>query len=116
MPFKLLSFYPWFFRCQESGISTAQLHGDGARASLFDLPSNLDCIYVMHAQSDGSIKTALPQQLAQQQGRDLARSVDWLLVDGLQVRYLSLPAPVQASLILSSSLKDTLASRAFGRH
>lgn len=65
-------------RCQAAGIPVAQLHGDGARAGLEQLQqSGLQLIYVMHATPDGRLVTPLPP----------ANSVDWLLVDGLQVRY-----------------------------
>lgn len=60
-------------RCRAAGITTAQLHGDGARASLSGLPSDLDVVYVMQATLDGAVQTAPPAQPAQ-----------WALVDGMQ--------------------------------
>lgn len=70
----------------------AQLHGDGARVALFDLPDRLDAIYVLHAQTDGSVQTPLPAALAAQHGKQLSRRVDWVLVDGMQARDAQQPS------------------------
>ena len=70
--------------CEQSDIGIAQLHGDGARASLAHLPSDLQVVYVMHADKVGTIQTRLPHQVASTSGRDLARTVDWVLLDSLQ--------------------------------
>lgn len=60
--------------CEESEIDIAQLHGDGARNALPDLPS-LRTVYVMHADKTGTVQTVLPPA-------DLL--VDWVLLDSLQ--------------------------------
>jgi len=60
-------------RCADAGIDIAQLHGDGARASLPQLPESLKVIYVMHANGEGEIQTVAP-----------SRAVDWVLVDGMK--------------------------------
>jgi phosphoribosylanthranilate isomerase len=59
--------------CQESDISIAQLHGDGARAALPDLPPHLQVVYVMHADKSGTLHTPLPLQ-----------PVQWVLLDSLK--------------------------------
>lgn len=38
----------------------AQLHGEGARAALPDLPADLAVIYVLHADKAGNVQTPLP--------------------------------------------------------
>jgi phosphoribosylanthranilate isomerase len=63
-------------RCRAAGIPVAQLHGDGARAALPGIPSDLEVVYVMHASLAGEILTAAPGG---------ARRPEWLLVDGQQV-------------------------------
>lgn len=70
--------------CEESEVEIAQLHGDGARASLLDLPPRLRCVYVMHADKGGALQTATPKQLAAAAGRELQREVQWVLLDSLQ--------------------------------
>ncbi|KAL4539334.1 hypothetical protein Ndes2526B_g02420 [Nannochloris sp. 'desiccata'] len=59
--------------CEDSDVDIAQLHGDGARSALTDLPSSLRTVYVMHADKAGIVQTVLPQI-----------PVDWVLVDSLQ--------------------------------
>lgn len=59
--------------CRESDIGIAQLHGDGARAALPDLPAHLQVVYVMHADKGGELHTPLPQ-----------RAVQWVLLDSLK--------------------------------
>ena len=54
-------------------MSVAQLHGDGARAAVLDLPTHLEVIYVLHATPDGRICTPLPEELAGAAGRVLER-------------------------------------------
>ncbi len=68
-------------RCGAAGIEIAQLHGDGARASLPGLPAGLRVVWVCHATADGAIQTALPGAGG--------RQADWLLVDGMQARGLT---------------------------
>jgi phosphoribosylanthranilate isomerase len=81
--------------CSEAGISTAQLHGDGARAALPDIPPELQVIYVLHATTDGVIQTELPTASS--------RQPDWLLVDGLKggsgiaLDWRSLEVPVNSA-------------------
>ncbi|KAI5064131.1 hypothetical protein GOP47_0020801 [Adiantum capillus-veneris] len=60
--------------CTSAGIGIAQLHGEGARASLTNLPSHLETIYVVHVDKSGILQTPLP-------GSNL---VDWILLDSLQ--------------------------------
>ena len=47
-------------RCQEAGFDFAQLHGDTARSALQKLPLQLQVVYVVHADADGSVQTSLP--------------------------------------------------------
>jgi len=70
--------------CEQTGVEVAQLHGDGARQSLLDLPLELRTVFVLHADATGAVKTQLPSQLAASRGRILERPVDWLLIDSLQ--------------------------------
>ncbi|KAI5078320.1 hypothetical protein GOP47_0005991 [Adiantum capillus-veneris] len=60
--------------CMSAGIGIAQLHGEGARASLTNLPSHLETIYVVHVDKSGILQTPLPG----------SNSVDWILLDSLQ--------------------------------
>ncbi len=46
--------------CAETGVRVAQLHGEGARAALPDLPADLAVIYVLHADKAGNVQTPLP--------------------------------------------------------
>jgi phosphoribosylanthranilate isomerase len=59
--------------CEESDVDIAQLHGDGARSALADLPPSIKTVYVMHADMAGVVQTALPHI-----------DVDWVLLDSLQ--------------------------------
>lgn len=64
--------------CSDADLTIAQLHGDGARASLLQgLPESLKVIYVLHANKNGVIQTSFPQS-------DSGPLVEWVLVDGLQ--------------------------------
>ncbi|MEW5312703.1 MAG: hypothetical protein WDW38_004317 [Sanguina aurantia] len=69
-------------RCQRAGIKIAQLHGDGARSALPQLPADLQVIYVLNCQSDGSTATPLPCSMSDSTGK--SRKADWLLLDGMQ--------------------------------
>jgi len=88
--------------CEAAGIDHAQLHGDGARASLVDLPMKIKAIYVVNASADGAIATPMPgdeAKLTDQRNEALKgekgwraaidwvngprRTVDWLLIDGV---------------------------------
>ncbi|KAL4420937.1 hypothetical protein ABPG77_001420 [Micractinium sp. CCAP 211/92] len=62
--------------CAETGMRVAQLHGEGARAALPDLPADLAVIYVLHADKAGNVQTPLPPAGS--------RQPQWLIVDGLQ--------------------------------
>lgn len=62
--------------CDAVGIGYAQLHGDGARQSFGQLPEHLRIIYVVHADSSGTIQTALP--------KGDRRVPDWFLVDSMK--------------------------------
>lgn len=87
--------------CEAVGIDHAQLHGDGARAALKDLPMAIKAIWVVSADADGNIVTALPgdeETLMKQRSDAMGanpvtaavdwvkgprRVVDWCLVDGV---------------------------------
>eukprot|EP00249_Psilotum_nudum_P009456 c21948_g1_i1 orf=351-1241(-) len=60
--------------CTATGITLAQLHGDGARSALSSLPSSIQVIYVLQADKDGTIQTDFPPR----------NEVDWILVDSLR--------------------------------
>jgi phosphoribosylanthranilate isomerase len=86
--------------CKDVGIDHAQLHGDGARLSLKDLPMSIKAIWVVNADKDGVIVTPLPgdEDALMKQRTDAMganpvtaavdfvkgprRVVDWILVDG----------------------------------
>ncbi len=59
--------------CSQAGLDIAQLHGDGARAAVWDLPEHLQVIYVMHVDSNGRLQTPQPAQLAEAAGQQLSR-------------------------------------------
>lgn len=62
--------------CEAVGISYAQLHGDDARASFNELPGHLGVIYVVHADSNGTIQTPLPA--------GTTKTPEWYLVDSMK--------------------------------
>lgn len=62
----------------------AQLHGDGARASFFDLPPALHVLWVVHVGPDGAAATPLPSEAASAAGVAEWRRPAWLVVDGLK--------------------------------
>ncbi|KAG6557968.1 hypothetical protein Mapa_000147 [Marchantia paleacea] len=62
--------------CDAVGLSFAQLHGEGARASALQLPRSLKTICVMHADPNGCLQTTMSPQLES--------IIDWVLVDGLE--------------------------------
>lgn len=59
--------------CSQAGLEIAQLHGEGARAAVWDLPESLQVIYVMHVDASGALQTPRPDQLAEAAGRQLSR-------------------------------------------
>ncbi|GAB4815156.1 hypothetical protein N2152v2_002202 [Parachlorella kessleri] len=61
--------------CEAADVQIAQLHGDGARASVSQLQLDLRVVYVMHAEKDGTLQTPVPQ---------LDRQLDWILMDSLK--------------------------------
>jgi phosphoribosylanthranilate isomerase len=67
-------------RCLDAGILVAQLHGDGARASLEGIDARLGVVWVMHSTPEGEIVTPAPPFWK----GDGERAVDWVLIDGLQ--------------------------------
>ena len=87
--------------CAATGIDHAQLHGDGARGALKDLPMSIKAIWVVSADKDGTIVTPLPgdedalmKQRSDAMGANPVtaavdwvkgprRAVDWCLVDGV---------------------------------
>jgi phosphoribosylanthranilate isomerase len=52
-------------RSKIAGLDYVQLHGDGAREALSELPGDLKIIYVMHATPDGVVQTLPPSELHQ---------------------------------------------------
>lgn len=86
--------------CDAVGIDHAQLHGDGARAALKDLPTRIRAIWVVNADASGAITTPMPgDEVELMKSRVDAmganpvtaaidwvkgprRTVDWVLVDG----------------------------------
>lgn len=70
--------------CQAAEIEHVQLHGDDARLSLLQMPDGLQVVYVVHADQQGCIQTSTPAAMAAEQGRELLRPADWVLVDGLK--------------------------------
>ncbi len=46
--------------CELAGLKIAQLHGEGARRALTDLPPTLQAVYVMQSDAQGRLQTALP--------------------------------------------------------
>ncbi|GIL70518.1 hypothetical protein Vretifemale_1255 [Volvox reticuliferus] len=71
-------------RCRDAGIPVAQLHGDGARASLPDLDPSLEVVYVLNCAPDGTPLTEAPSELLRRMGRAGARRPEWVLVDSAQ--------------------------------
>ena len=87
--------------CKYLEIDHAQLHGDGARTALKDLPMSIKAIWVVSADADGNIVTALPgdedalmKQRSDAMGANPVtaavdwvkgprRAVDYVLVDGV---------------------------------
>jgi len=85
-------------KCSEIGLDIAQLHGDGSREALPQLPTKLRAIYVLNADAEGKLITKLPNDqeeadpaLGGEKGWRKAsdwmsrgrRTVDFLLVDGV---------------------------------
>ncbi|CAM6104408.1 unnamed protein product [Calypogeia fissa] len=62
--------------CDAAGLSFAQLHGDGARASILELSRSLKTIYVMQSDAQGCLQTMISPELE--------KVIDWVLVDGLE--------------------------------
>ncbi|PSC74964.1 phosphoribosylanthranilate isomerase [Micractinium conductrix] len=62
--------------CAEAGVRVAQLHGEGARAALAQLPPDLAVVWVLHADKTGVVQSPLPPAGC--------RQPHWLIVDGLQ--------------------------------
>lgn len=63
--------------CEQADVAIAQLHGDGARASLRQLAPALPVACVLHADKGGRILTPLPAKRGE-------RLADYVLVDSLQ--------------------------------
>eukprot|EP00884_Botryococcus_braunii_P020469 jgi/Botrbrau1/7105/Bobra.0165s0125.2 len=68
--------------CLEAGLSIAQLHGEGARRSMSELPSHLQTIYVLQSNMEGRLQTPPPSSSLDGTGRRPSREADWLLIDG----------------------------------
>ena len=90
--------------CEELGYNThAQLHGDGARAALADIPNKIKAIWVCSADETGKIVTNMPgeseEELASRRREMLSgekgwkapidwvngprKTVDYVLIDGI---------------------------------
>eukprot|EP00879_Flechtneria_rotunda_P010912 GHRR01011403.1.p1 GENE.GHRR01011403.1~~GHRR01011403.1.p1 ORF type:complete len:272 (+),score=72.07 GHRR01011403.1:383-1198(+) len=67
-------------RCKQASISIAQLHGDASRACVNEISSDLQVMYVLHANDEGQIVNQLP---GAGDATQLQRSIEWLLVDGM---------------------------------
>lgn len=67
--------------CDAAGITTAQLHGPGARAALPHLPARLGVVYVLSVDSAGKPTCPTPAEACAAAGAPL-RVPDWVLVDG----------------------------------
>lgn len=61
-------------------MGSEQLHGDGARSGLGQIPASLHVTCVLHANSAGEIQTQVPQS----RGEGSEELVDWILIDGVQ--------------------------------
>jgi phosphoribosylanthranilate isomerase len=59
--------------CCEAGLKIVQLHGDGARKAISDLPPALQTIYVMQSDPEGRLQTPLPGTLADGTAFQLSR-------------------------------------------
>lgn len=59
--------------CDQAGIHIAQLHGDGSRAAIVDLPKDLKTVYVMNVDESGNVCCPPPPRVA-----------DWILLDSMQ--------------------------------
>ena len=83
----------------ELGLGTVQLHGDGARRALAELPMSLRAIYQMTVDAEGALVTPSPTDLLEEAQASAApdpnawtkptnwvvngrRTVDWVLLDG----------------------------------
>ena len=51
---------PMSRRAAAVGLDMVQLHGDGARAALHEISSDLGVVYVMHATPEGEVVTQVP--------------------------------------------------------
>lgn len=60
--------------CSQVGLEIAQLHGDGARSAVWNLPRSLQVIYVISVDAQGNLRTPVPAQLAESSGGHLHRS------------------------------------------
>lgn len=67
--------------CAMAGITTAQLHGPGAREALPDLPSHLGVVFVMSVDPSGKPTCPTPAEVCTAAGKPL-RTPEWVLVDG----------------------------------
>jgi phosphoribosylanthranilate isomerase len=68
--------------CSAAGITTAQLHGDGARAALPHLPPHLSVVYVISVDAAGKATCPTPAQVCAAAGMPV-RTPEWVLVDGV---------------------------------
>ena len=67
--------------CAAAGITTAQLHGPGAREALPHLPPSLAVVYVLSVDAAGRPTCPTPADVCTAAGAPL-RTPDWVLVDG----------------------------------
>lgn len=60
-------------RAKKAGLAMVQLHGDGARQGLHDLPESIGVVYVMHATPEGVVQTPLPSAVPHSAGQEPRR-------------------------------------------
>ena len=74
--------------CSQAGLDIAQLHGDAARAAVWDLPDCLQVIYVMHVDASGCLQTPPPAQRTEADRQKASRSASLcaLPTEGLDVQ------------------------------
>lgn len=55
-------------RADKAGLRYVQLHGDGARAALHELPARFGIVYVLQASPEGVVQTPLPSAIPRRDG------------------------------------------------
>lgn len=62
-------------RARDTNLTFVQLHGDGARESLPDLPTDMKVIYVLQCSPDGKVMTPAPSQLNDGKNENMVRAL-----------------------------------------